>query len=74
MPGGRPRKPVEVHVAQGTYRRDRHGPRPNAVAPPSAVWDEFLALPDAPPPTDAQLSREEREAIALRAMGWKLPG
>jgi phage terminase small subunit len=25
MPGGRPRKPVEEHVANGTYRKDRHG-------------------------------------------------
>lgn len=25
MAGGRPRKPVEEHVANGTYRKDRHG-------------------------------------------------
>lgn len=24
----RPRKPVETHIANGTYRPDRHGPRP----------------------------------------------
>ncbi len=72
MPGGRPRKSVETHIAQGTYRRDRHGPRPKAVAEPSAIWDTFLALPDTPP-TSATLPQEEREAIALAQMGWKLP-
>jgi phage terminase small subunit len=26
MPRGRPRKPVAQHIAEGSYREDRHGP------------------------------------------------
>jgi len=29
---GRPRKPVELHLLQGTFRPDRHGPRPKPAA------------------------------------------
>jgi hypothetical protein len=29
--GGRPRKPVELHLAQGTYRPDRNGPLPQRL-------------------------------------------
>ena len=32
MPPGRPRKPVEAHIAAGTHRPDRHGATPTVVA------------------------------------------
>lgn len=40
MPGvkgrsGRRRKPLHLHLLQGTYRRDRHGTLPPAGPPPS---------------------------------------
>jgi hypothetical protein len=74
MPRGRPRLSQEEHIRRGTYRPDRHGPLPIKRTAASALWDEFLTPPpDDPPPTDAELPREEREAIALAKMGWKLP-
>ena len=39
---GRPRKPVEKHVLDGTYRPDRHGVKPDdsgSVAPPIKPGD-----------------------------------
>ncbi len=33
---GRKRKPLEHHLVAGTYRRDRHGPRPSELANGSA--------------------------------------
>jgi hypothetical protein len=63
------------HIMTGNYRPGRHGPRPVRRDTSAALWDEFLTPPpDDPPPTDAELPREEREAIALAQMGWKLPG
>lgn len=58
MPKGRPRKPTEAHLLAGTYRADRHGPRPgdaeDGISPPAkpadlggdaaALWDELAAL------------------------------
>jgi phage terminase small subunit len=54
---GRPRKPVEKHVRDGTYRADRHGPKPDAdeqTAPPvkpedldedtAECWDRLVKL------------------------------
>jgi hypothetical protein len=43
--GGRPRKPVELHVMHGSYRRDRHGPLPQssgdeATDDPGERWFE----------------------------------
>lgn len=38
MPPGRPPKSLQDHIRDGTYRRDRHGPRPEeraAAQPPS---------------------------------------
>lgn len=32
MPGGRPRKSLADHLRDGTYRPDRHGPRPGETA------------------------------------------
>src|ERR1700745_1086503 len=29
---GRPRKPPQLHVVEGTYRKDRHGPLPSPLA------------------------------------------
>lgn len=48
MPGrsGRRPKPLADHLANGTYRRDRHGPRP-ANAP---TFAGYLAPAPAPPP------------------------
>ena len=31
---GRPRKSVEEHIRDGTYRRGRHGPKPGEVEMP----------------------------------------
>ena len=31
---GRPAKPIELHKRQGTYRLDRHGPKPMVASPP----------------------------------------
>lgn len=31
---GRPPKPIELHRLQGTYRKDRHGPKLAPVRPP----------------------------------------
>lgn len=60
MPRGRPRKPLEQHVLEGTYRADRHGPLPSGAGglPSGAVpakprglsgeagraWDELTRL------------------------------
>jgi hypothetical protein len=33
---GRPAKPIELHNRQGTYRPDRHGPKPMLASPPLA--------------------------------------
>lgn len=54
---GRPRKPIEKHVLDGTFRADRHGPAPDdlgAVRPPAKpadlggaageFWDRLLAV------------------------------
>jgi hypothetical protein len=30
---GRPAKPIELHKRQGTYRPDRHGPKPMLASP-----------------------------------------
>ncbi len=49
MPGGRPRKSIEQHVLDGTYRKDRHGPLTPENAPAAA-----------PPPTPANLTEAER--------------
>lgn len=37
MSGGRPRKPVEEHVRNGTYRADRHGPLPDGMGKPISL-------------------------------------
>lgn len=50
MPGGRPRKPDEVHILEGTFRPDRHGdPSASVVAdgeptPPRHLKGEALAF------------------------------
>lgn len=54
---GRPRKPLEKHLLDGTFRADRHGPPPDdagAVAPPvkpadlagdaSEFWDRIVGV------------------------------
>jgi hypothetical protein len=44
---GRPRKSLATHVLRGTYRPDRHGPRPsNVVALPAPVADWMPAQSD----------------------------
>ncbi len=69
--GPKPRTAAE-HIARGSYRACRHGPRPQEIERGPSAWD-LLALPE-PPVTDAELPQEEREAAALERMGWKLPG
>lgn len=49
-----PRKTIEQHITEGTYRADRHGPRPD---------DSELSLRLAPAPPDL-LSEPEREVWA----------
>jgi phage terminase small subunit len=54
---GRPRKPIERHLLDGTYRADRHGPlsdEPEEFAPPTKpaemtpaageFWDKVVAM------------------------------
>jgi phage terminase small subunit len=36
MPRGRPRTPTHLLLVRGTFRRDRHGKRPDAPRPPDA--------------------------------------
>lgn len=42
---GRPRKPTELHIVDGTHRKDRHGPLPSPLArveplgPPPSDWE-----------------------------------
>ena len=46
--GGRNRKPVEVHLRHGTYRKDRHGPVPAHVrqkAQRGLCYRELLPVP-----------------------------
>lgn len=70
---GRKPKPTALHLIHGTYLADRRDSLPEKPATAPSVWDEYLSLEDTPPPTDAQLSQEEREAIALAQMGWNVP-
>jgi hypothetical protein len=70
MPRGRPPKPTALHLIHGTWRKSRHGPRPDRTAPAGpSIWDTFLALPEIK--TEAELPQEEREAAALDKMGWR---
>ena len=56
---GRPRKPTSIHLVKGTYRPDRHGPRPAARPVPEGqlgtrprylkgraakLWDQVAAF------------------------------
>jgi hypothetical protein len=45
---GRPAKPIELHKRQGTYRPDRHGPKPMLAWPPlvrpSLVYTSRLTI------------------------------
>lgn len=45
---GRKRVPIEVHLARGTYRPDRHGPLPRALAEQEAKasGEEIFFTPD----------------------------
>ncbi len=43
---GSPRKPIEEHVRNGTYREDRHGPLPGASLPVGDEPVERLVKPD----------------------------
>jgi phage terminase small subunit len=52
VPGGRPRKSVEQHVLDGTYRKDRHGPLTPENTPATAP----------PPPVPSNLTTAERAA------------
>lgn len=56
---GRPRKPLAEHLARGTYRPDRHGPRPigNVLAMPAPV-------------TDWRPTNAERSELGDRARDW----
>jgi len=46
---GRPAKPIELHKRQGTYRPDRHGPKPMLASPPLVRSTLVYTVPfDAP--------------------------
>jgi hypothetical protein len=58
---GRPAKPIELHKRQGTYRPDRHGPKPMLASPslvrPPLVYtvpfdDHQYVCPDCAAPVD----------------------
>ena len=62
---GRPAKPIELHKRQGTYRPDRHGPKPMLASPRwsarrrwwsrSAFDDHQCLCPDCAAPVDLEL-------------------
>ena len=56
---GRPQKPLQDHLRAGTWRPDRHGPRPvgNVVPLPVAA-------------SDWRPSAEERKGLGPRAIEW----
>ncbi len=51
MSAGRPRKPTEIKVLQGTYRRDRDGPLPADLP----QLDGEIATPDFPDPAALEM-------------------
>lgn len=59
MRTGRPRKPVEVHRAQGTHRRHRHGDTPTVVG--------GRGVPDPPGHLPAGVQEAFRELVAPMA-------
>lgn len=54
MMRGRPRKPVEIHKAEGTYRADRH-------LPDAAEAPKFIEVP-LPPPCFGRLRKVKKNA------------
>lgn len=72
---GRKRKPVTTHVLQGTYRPDRHGPRPVVTLPrpraepdPTAGGETFAGWAN----RVYDLTRAERELANLAQMALDL--
>lgn len=76
---GRPAKPVAIHVAEGTYRKSRHGGA--AVAPSgipvkpdwlgdagSACWDSVI---DRLQLTEGLLAQVDANALALYCDAWE---
>jgi hypothetical protein len=60
MPRGRPPIPTALHAARGTWRRDRHGPKPVLEAPPAMHTAELT--------DDERREREEDADRRLRAI------
>jgi hypothetical protein len=58
---GRPRKPVAEHLLKGTYRADRHGPRPGAGG---AASDSPMPIPRIPPALLEGLGPDGRAFVA----------
>jgi phage terminase small subunit len=73
---GRPRKPVEARILDGTYKPSRHGPPPDAgdeVAPPAKPADldgDAAVLWDTIVPMLATVARE-RDAPMLAELCWQ---
>jgi hypothetical protein len=73
MPRGRPRKPDHLHLLQGTWRRDRHGPKPDTASAKdeatAAAWARLRlpgitpAAPRALDPIEELLQREKIEIL-----------
>jgi hypothetical protein len=65
--GPKPRS-VQEHIARGTYRPARHGPRPQS-SDAENPWKTILRLPDGPPASRKLDPIEEllqREGIEIR--------
>lgn len=80
---GQPRKPIEQHIADGTYRANVHAAWKKPLAPlstdlekpelvkgeASAIWDQVIA--DLPPNTLHRLDRFNLERYCLTAAKWR---
>ncbi len=64
---GRPRKPLELHLLKGSYRRDRHGELPEHLRPGAGGQVLAMPAPAKPPAADWRPTRAERKALSPRA-------
>lgn len=76
---GRPRKPVEEHVGNGTYRPGKHGPRPVVPDPveappakPTGLAPDVSAKWDATVPHLAHLLRPYHAALLVDLCRWQV--
>ena len=80
---GRRRKPLEIHELEGTFRRDRHGPRSNERATFSPMKDPIAfgrtAIPENEDDLDEQIVHkgidvlpDERLLVSASTLEWTL--